>query len=76
MEAALAFAPHTAGPYGPVISKSMTSGRWSDAIRARGEKGAFTEVTSTSGLVKQWSIRMAGKLDGKVFTEGFRPRLR
>jgi hypothetical protein len=54
----------------------MIRGRWSDAIRARGEKGAFTAVTSNSGLVKQWSMRMAGKLDGNVLTEGFSPRLR
>jgi hypothetical protein len=54
----------------------MISGRWSDAIRARGEKGALTAVTRSSGLVKQWSIRMAGKLEGKVLIEGFSPRLR
>jgi len=76
VEAALAVAPDPAGPQGAVISKSMMRGRWSDAIRARGEKGAFTAVTVTSGLVKQWSIRMAGKLEGKVFTVGLSPRLR
>ena len=54
----------------------MISGRWSDAVRARGEKGVVTDVTNTSGLVKQWSIRIAGKLDGNVLTEGFKPRLR
>jgi hypothetical protein len=68
-------APRLAG-LRTLISKSMISGRWSDAIRASGEKGAFTPVTTISGLVKQWSIRMAGKLDGKVLTDGLQPRLR
>ena len=54
----------------------MIRGRWSDAIRARDENGALTAVTKTSGLVKQWSIRMAGKLDGNVLIVGFSPRLR
>jgi hypothetical protein len=54
----------------------MTRGRWSDAMRARGENGALTAVTNTSGLVKQWSIRMAGKPDGNVLIVGFSPRLR
>ena len=50
--------------------------QYGDAIRARGENGALTAVTRISGLVKQWSIRIAGKLEGKVFTDGLRPRLR
>jgi hypothetical protein len=45
-------------------------------MRARGENGALTAVTNTSGLVKQWSIRMAGKPDGNVLIVGFSPRLR
>jgi len=53
LEATHPLSPDPAGPYGALISKSMISGRWSEAIRARGEKDAFTAVTRTSGLVKQ-----------------------
>ncbi|MNR63107.1 hypothetical protein D3C85_1853110 [compost metagenome] len=45
-------------------------------MRASGVKGVIAPVTRISGLTKQWSMRMAGKLDGKVFTEGFSPSSR
>ena len=54
----------------------MISGRWSEAIRASGENGARTPVTRTCGLTKQWSMRIAGKAEGKVYTHGFRPSSR
>ena len=76
MAAPQPLAAHRAAPDQVLNSKSTTSGRWSEAMRARGEKGAVTAVTTISGLVKQWSMRMAGKLDGKVLTEGRSPSAR
>src|SRR5581483_2245704 len=62
--AAAAFAAFEAGR--AATSKSITSGKWSEAARVSGENGAKTSATRISGLTNRWSMRSTGSGEGKV----------